>query len=191
MDALVASRRSRIPDSVPVVMKTVAREWLEGRRPGPEVIVDTAWNRFRGRMPDRVTPLKAQPAREIDLADDLSIVKPLDGLLNGGRRADLRAMLNDTIVFLGSAHELAAFPKIVRAGLFDVHIFARLARPDGDERVPVIWRGDRDGVYGFIFEQLAHIHKSLRVAVHLSAPFVQDFWSMSQSAAISTFGTRE
>src|SRR4029077_3114171 len=135
-----------------VVMKTVARECLEGRRPGPEVIVDAAWNRLRGCMPDRVTPLKAQPAREIDLANDLSIVKPLDGFLNGGRRADLRAMLNNAIVFLSSAHELAAFPKIVRAWLFDVYVFAGLARPDGDKRVPVIWRGDRDGVYGFIFK---------------------------------------
>jgi len=45
----------------------------------------------------------------------------------------------------------------MRAGFFDVDIFAGLAGPDGHERVPVIGSGDGDGVDVFVFEEPANI----------------------------------
>src|ERR1700732_990426 len=45
----------------------------------------------------------------------------------------------------------------MRARLFDVYVFPGLAGPDGHERVPMIGRGDGDGVNIFVFEQLANI----------------------------------
>src|ERR1700731_2604749 len=102
MDALVAEVTvACIPDPMPVVMKTVARERFQRRWPGPKVIVDSGRNWLGHCVADRVAPFEAQPACEIDFADHASIVQSLDRFLNGGRRANLRAVLNDATVLLG------------------------------------------------------------------------------------------
>ena len=81
----------------------------------------------------------------------------LHGFEHAGVGAPLAAVLADAIVFFYGEDQLAAFEGIVRAGFFDVDVFASLTCPDGHERVPVIRRRDRDGVDFFVFEQLAHI----------------------------------
>ena len=64
-------------------------------------------------------------------------------------------------------HELPAFPHIVRDGLFHIDILAGLDGPDGGERVPVIRRGDRNGIDLFALQQLANVG----VALHFDGPF--------------------
>ena len=60
------------------------------------------------------------------------------------------------LYFFYGANELAAFAKcVMRAGLFHIDVFPRLAGPDGDQRVPVIGSCDGDGVNVFVFEKLA------------------------------------
>src|SRR5579871_6962598 len=66
-------------------------------------------------------------------------------------------MLAYAVVLLHGTHELAAFKPVVRARLLHVNIFAGLAGPDRNERVPVIGRGDGDGVNIFVLEQLADV----------------------------------
>jgi hypothetical protein len=61
VNALVAEIAvARIPDPVPVVVKAVVSERLQGRRSGPEVIVNPGWNRFLRCVSDRVTPFEAE-----------------------------------------------------------------------------------------------------------------------------------
>src|SRR5439155_26133521 len=129
MDALVAQIAvSGVPDPMPVVMKAVARERLQGRGARPRIVIDPARNRLRGRSSDRVATLEAQSARQIDLAE-CAAVKMLDRFDRGARGTELRALLHHALVLVGSAHELASFPEVVRARLLDIHVFARLARP--------------------------------------------------------------
>ena len=56
----------------------------------------------------------------------------------------------------------AAFPDVVRDGLFDVNVLAGLHRPDRGQRVPVVGGGDRDRVDLFVFEDAAHVGVDLR-----------------------------
>src|SRR5262249_27382529 len=57
----------------------------------------------------------------------------------------------------------AAFVDIVAARFLDVDILARLAGPNGHQGVPVVGRGDGDGVEGFILQCLADVLDHLRV----------------------------
>ena len=61
------------------------------------------------------------------------------------------------LYFSDRAQELLALPHVVAQGLFTVNILARLAAPDGLQRMPEIRRGDGDGVNGFVFQQLAQV----------------------------------
>src|ERR1700733_12510286 len=74
----------------------------------------------------------------------------------------LAAMLADAIVFFDGGDELPPFERIVRARFFDVDIFAGLQRPDADQRMPMIRRGNRDGVDLFVFEKFANVGVRLR-----------------------------
>jgi len=67
----------------------------------------------------------------------------------------LATVLTDAVVFFYSGNKLAAFKGVVRTGFLDVNVFAGLDRPDGLERVPMIGRGDGDGIDVFVFEELA------------------------------------
>jgi len=69
----------------------------------------------------------------------------------------LRAVLDDAVKFSGGVEGDAAFVDVVAAGLFYVDVFSGLARPDGDEGVPVIGCGDGDGVYVFVFEDFSDV----------------------------------
>ena len=99
-------------------------------------------------------------------------------------------MLANSIIFFHGFDELAAFKRVVGAGLFDINIFSGLTTPDADRRMPVIWRGDGNGVNFFIFEKLANVpisFRSGRAKFSISATrFAETFSSTSQSAAIST-----
>src|SRR4029079_10772469 len=112
-----------IPDPVPVVVKAVARERLEWRRPGPQVVIDPARNRFHRRPPDRVASLEAQPARQVDAAER-AVVKMPDRVDRGTCGTKLCPVLHDAAVLFGGTHQLPALPEIVRARLLDVDVLA-------------------------------------------------------------------
>ena len=72
------------------------------------------------------------------------------GALHGAR-------LHDALVFAGGLHHLGAFFDIDAGGLFDVDVLAGFAGFDGHVGVPVVGRGDADGVEGFIGDDVAEI----------------------------------
>src|SRR5262249_5062131 len=74
----------------------------------------------------------------------------------------LRAVLNDPLVPLRSLDAAPALGDEVTHRLLDVDVLARLAGPDSDERVPVVRRGDRDGVEVLVLERLADVFDALR-----------------------------
>jgi hypothetical protein len=53
-------------------------------------------------------------------------------------------------------HPLALF-EAPAGGLLHIDIFARLTRPDGQQRVPVVRSGGRDGVDRLVFQQLTQV----------------------------------
>src|SRR5207248_2524945 len=97
---------------------------------------------------------------------------------NGGVRSAIGAVLHDAVILLGGAHHLPAFPPEMRARLFDVDVLARLAGPDRHQRMPVIRRGDRNGVDGFVFHDAARIGIDLGLghaqALHVRQPLAHD-----------------
>jgi hypothetical protein len=68
-------------------------------------------------------------------------------------------MLHDAIVFLRRAHHLPALPQEMRARFFHVNVFAGLASPNSQKRVPVIGSRYRDGIDGLVF------HNAVRIGV--------------------------
>ena len=70
---------SVIPKPVPVVVKAIASEIMQGRRSTPKIVVHTCRNRLRGCMTDGVSPLVAKPAGHVDVTDQ-SFVELLDSL---------------------------------------------------------------------------------------------------------------
>ncbi len=105
---------------------------------------------------DRIAPLVTNRARHVDIADG-AVADVTDGFEHAGIGARLAAMLANAVVLFYGADELAAFEPVVRARLFDVDVFRGLAAPDGDERMPMIWRGNGDGIDILVFEELANV----------------------------------
>ena len=163
MDGLVADFAvAGVPDPMPVVVEAIAREGFHGSGTGPEFVIDAGGNGFLRSVADRRAPLVAERASHVDIADG-AVAQMMNGFEHAGIGARLAAVLANAIVLFYGADELAAFKGVVRAGFFDVDIFAGLAGPDGHERVPVIGRGDGDGVDIFVFEQLANVDVGFRL----------------------------
>src|SRR3954471_2242015 len=113
VDPLIAEVSvSGVPDPVPVVVKAIAGERPGRRRARPEVVVDSMRHRFRRRSSDRFTTLEAQASRQIDVAKG-AFVQVVNGLDLRASGAALRAVLDDPLVLLRRAHELAPFPQVV------------------------------------------------------------------------------
>ena len=165
MDRLIAALTvARVPDPVPVVVETIFGEWLQRRRTGPQIVVHARGHGLWRRVTDGLPPLVAKRARQIDVAER-STLHLLNGLNHAGIRARLAAVLADAVVLLHRAHQLTPFKPVVRAGFFDIDIFASLACPYAHERMPVVGRGDRDRVNIFVLEQLADVGVALRLGL--------------------------
>ena len=54
-----------------------------------------------------------------------------------------------------------------RHRLFHINVFARLGRPDGHERMPVIWRGDGNCIQRLIVQRPAHVGYANGVGLNL------------------------
>ncbi len=78
---------------------------------------------------------------------------------------DQVAHLGDALVLLGRGHHGPALGDPVRQRLLAVDVLAGLAGQDGRDRVPVVGRGDHDGVDILAVEHLAEIVVGLRLAV--------------------------
>ena len=86
----------------------------------------------------------------------------LGGALEVRSAAPLRADLHDAIVLAGGLDHAAALDEIVRDGLLDVDMLAGLTGPDGGQGVPVVRRGDADGVDVAVLEDAAEVFDDLR-----------------------------
>ncbi len=162
VDALVADVSvPGIPNPMPVVMEAVLGEGLHGGGACPEVVVDPRGHRFLVGVSDGVPPFVAKPARKVDVSNQAvpHLLHSFDNRLAG---AAVRAVLHNPVVLLDGAQQLPAFPPVVGERLFDVDVFARLAAPDGLQRMPVVGRGNGNRVNGFVLEQLAQVDEPRR-----------------------------
>jgi hypothetical protein len=77
---------------------------------------------------------------------DCTIADFLHRLLRGGRRASVGPMLDHTIVLARRGKELLSFKNVIGARLFYVDIFSSLTAPNSLQRMPMIRRGDGNGI---------------------------------------------
>src|SRR5579859_5027798 len=95
---------ARIPNPMPVVVKSIACERLHRCWPGPEVVVAPGRHCFRLCMSNAGPPLVAKCAGQIGIAYG-AVVHPLDGFDHAGIGARLAPMLADSVVPLHRAHQ--------------------------------------------------------------------------------------
>ena len=168
-----------VPVPVPVVVKAIAVERPFRGRAQPQIVVDLRQILlvvgrlvrgggdgervlFSGRhrairvLADRGPRFVAQPARHVDLAETAFVDEP-DRVAHGRPAPIHRADLHDPVVARRRLDHPAAFPHGMRRGLLDVHVLASLQRPDRGERVPVIRRGNHDGVDVPVVEHPAQV----------------------------------
>src|SRR5713101_7123034 len=119
-----------VPDPMPVVVKAITRKRLQRCGAGPQVIINASRNGFLRGVADRWTPLVAKRAGHVDIADR-AITQMMNGFQHTGVRSRLAAVLANSVVLLYSTHQLASFKRVMRAGLFHIHVLPSLARPDG------------------------------------------------------------
>ena len=84
--------------------------------------------------------------------------------------APLRADLHDAVVPPGRLDHAPAFDEVVRDRLLDVDVLARLAGPDGRQGVPVVGRGDHQGVDIAILQDTAHVLLDARLPLLVAGP---------------------
>ena len=95
-------------------------------------------------------------ARFDDRADE-PIVDELHVAAQRRARAALGAVLHHAAVLFSRGHKLPSFINAVRERFLDIDVFARLAAPDGRQRMPMIGRGDGDGINLLVFQGLADV----------------------------------
>src|SRR5262249_18353035 len=100
--------------------------------------------------------LVAQPAGQPNLAD-LATMDEVHGLAHPRAAAALRSGLANLAGGAGGFDDAPALAHVVADGLLDVHVLARLHCPDGRQRVPVVWRGNRYDVDRLVLEDLADV----------------------------------
>ena len=129
----------------------VAHALVGTRRRGadPEIPVETVRHRC-ARNAESVFQPCAVPARQTnfdarDLAD-ASVPHQLDGAAHLAARTLPAAGLPHAAVALDGADEGASFAKVVGEGLFAEDVLAAVGGEHADGRVPVVRRGDEDGV---------------------------------------------
>jgi hypothetical protein len=168
------------PDPMPIIVQSLAHQGFFGSRSAPKIVVDGWRNRRRTIHFSNAGPaFIAQTPRADNLAK-VSVAYPLNALSNAAAGTALGARLNNAIVFACSEDSLTAFPNLMRNGLFDVDILARLDGPNGTERMPVVRSGKSNRVDIFVVEQLADI----RVAGDAFAQIFALFKFLLESIAV-------
>src|SRR5688572_10284209 len=88
---------------------------------------------------------------------DHTFAQHRDCIGGNGRAALLGTVLNDAIATSGSIKQQLALTKAVAARLLDIDVLAGLERQHGGGRMPVVWRGDDDGVDCGLVQQAPHV----------------------------------
>jgi hypothetical protein len=145
---------------MPVVMQELAVEGQHRRRAGPKIVVQGLGNWLRPtHLADAGAGFVIHP---VDIAGlpEAALPHVLQRLLEA-RVSRIAGDLDNPLVLLGGLHYLAAFEDVVGSRLLHEYVLPGLARPDGHERVPVVWGGEGDRVDILVFEQLASIGVAL------------------------------
>ena len=107
MDALVAQIAvAVVPEPVPVVVETIVRERMLGRRPEPKIVIHAGGYGFDGRAADGVAPLEAQPARHVDIAQEAVVASCCTASRSADGGTALAALLHHAIVLARRRHNL-------------------------------------------------------------------------------------
>src|SRR6185503_3432811 len=114
-------------------------------RPHPKVVIHACGNRAVGLLADRAALVVADAPRDLHLAE-LPLAHELDRLPDVAERAGIIPHLAELVVLPARLDELAALEEVVAERLLDIDVLPRLDAPDGRQAVPVVGRGDRDGV---------------------------------------------
>ena len=142
---------------VPVVMELLAGRDLGRGGARPEVEVESRRDRCGGvDQPDAGPFAVADGPGHLHVAD-LPALHEVERFPHAGRAAALHAHLAHASELPRPLRHHAAFLHVVAAGLFHVDVLARLHRPDGHEGVPVVGRGDRDGIDVLAVQKAADI----------------------------------
>ena len=142
---------------MPIIVKLRAAERIHRRGAAPEVVIHRGRNGLRtGGLADARTAFVAKAASKLDLAE-IAFAQPRDGFDDGRARSALRARLDDAVVLARGVDELAAFPDFVRNRFLHIDILAGLDGPDGRERMPVVRRGDSDGIDIRVLQKFADV----------------------------------
>ena len=135
-----------LPEPVPVVVDVVVVVGVDHGRAAPKVPVQVRRRGGRALEPDAAARLAAVAVRNLQLAE----LAGVDGLVQPGdarAAALLRAVLDHHAVFLLRLDRHAALVHVVAHRFLDVNVLAGLRAPDRHQRVPMVRRGDRDGVH--------------------------------------------
>jgi hypothetical protein len=147
---------ARLPEPVPIVVEVAPRDGAHRGGAGPEVVIDPLGHLSLDRGPDGTAALVRDAPRQGDPT------KPAFGHELGGGLACsigpiLGAHLADAAVLPRRLHDAAALAHVVPDRLLQVHVLARLHRPDRRQRVPVVARGDRHAVDRLVVDDLAQV----------------------------------
>src|ERR1035437_4092088 len=99
-----------IPEPVPVIVEMILGKGLQWRRTGPRIVMNSRRNRRNGSMTDRVSPLEAQAAGQVDITKDCFLLQLCYRIHQWRRRAKLSPMLNNPVILRRGPHQLFAFP---------------------------------------------------------------------------------
>src|SRR5690242_2214666 len=153
---------------VPVVVDDVVAVGRVRRRPLPQLVVQVGRHRRPLPASDTRPGVGVPGAPQIRLADDplADRLDQLDGTRGG---ALLRAHLDDALMLALRLDEQLALMRVVPARFLHVDVLAGLHGQQRRRRVPVVGRGDHQGVHGLVLERFAEIAQpSRRLALHAS-----------------------
>ena len=160
VDAVVAELAvAPVPEPVPIVVNVVGAEFLLRSGALPERPIQASRNGAGLSFADRRARIEVIGARAEE-ASDFARAQALDGFADPAPRAALRAVLNVPLVFAGGFDEEFAFARVMGAEFFEIDVLAGAECEEGGGSVPVIGRGDGDGV-DLVFERFAEITNCL------------------------------
>lgn len=153
---------SPVPEPVPIVVKNVilvrtARGWTL-----PKFVIEPLGDGDFLADTDRWTGIGI-PAAGVKNFADRAALHPLDRFPNPRPGTALIADLDDTVVFFGGFDQKFAFARTVAARLFNVNVFAGFQGKNRHRCVPMVGRGDHDGIDIGIFEDFSKIAFGLRL----------------------------
>ena len=99
--------------------------------------------------------------RNQDLAD-FSFVKAFDSFLNESCAAALSSHLQSLATPLDRVCQKPAFTNVVTAGLFHIHVLARIEGQNGRGSMPVIRSGNEDGINSCVVQNQTKVADCFR-----------------------------